>query len=75
MPRPFKSVLLNNNIEPYKALMRSTMVSVCSIWEYTVDAHVLKLHGVFGTVFHVAGNFDRYILVRKIHVALKIPYL
>jgi hypothetical protein len=73
----FKSEHLSINIKLtlFNALIRSVMVYVCPTWEYTADAHLMKLQRLQNRLLRATGNFDRRTAVREMHMALKIPYV
>jgi hypothetical protein len=51
------------------------MTYACPTWEYAADAYLLKLRRLQDRVLCAIGNLDRLILVRKMHVAFRIPYV
>jgi hypothetical protein len=51
------------------------MTYACPTWEYAADAHLLELQRLQNRVLCAIGNLDRFILVREMHVAFKIPYV
>jgi hypothetical protein len=51
------------------------MTHACPTWEYAEDIRLLKLQRLQNTVLHTIGNLDRCILVHKLHMAFKIPYV
>jgi hypothetical protein len=51
------------------------MVYACPTREYVADAHLLKLKTLQNRILRAVGNFDRHTPVRKMHMALKIPYV
>jgi hypothetical protein len=65
----------NIKLTLYKALIRSVMTYACPTWEYTADAHLLKLHRLQNRVLRAIGNLGRSTPVREMHVAFKIPYV
>jgi hypothetical protein len=65
----------NSIFKLYKALIRSVITYACPIWEYVVDANILKSQCLQNRVLHAAGNFDRCTAVCELHMPFKILYV
>jgi hypothetical protein len=44
-------------------------------WEFTANAHLLKLQRLQNKVLRTSGNFPRLTPVRELHKAFNIPYI
>jgi hypothetical protein len=44
-------------------------------WEFSADAHLLKLQRLQNKVLRTIGNFPRRTPVRELHKAFNIPYI
>jgi hypothetical protein len=75
--RTIRSERLRTNIKfmLYKALIRSVMTYARSTWEYSTDAHLLKLQRKQIRAFRAIENRERRTPIRELHVAFKIPYV
>jgi hypothetical protein len=51
------------------------MTYACPAWEFVADNHILKLQHLQNKVRCTIGNFQRGTLVRKLHMAFKLPYV
>jgi hypothetical protein len=51
------------------------MTYTCSIWDYALDAQLLKFQRLQIRVLCATSNLDRCTPVRELHVAFKIPYV
>jgi hypothetical protein len=51
------------------------MTYACPTWEYTAEAHLLKLQRLQNKVLRAVGNLNRCTPVSELHVAFKIPYV
>jgi hypothetical protein len=65
----------NIKLKLYKALIRLVMTYASPIWQYAVDAHLLKLQHLQNRVLCAVGNPDRCTPVCELHVAFRIPYM
>jgi hypothetical protein len=51
------------------------MTYAFSAFEFVVDTYLLKLQRLQNNVLHTFGNFSRFIPVRHLHKASKLPYV
>jgi hypothetical protein len=44
-------------------------------WESVADTHLVKLQRLQNKALRTIGNYPRRTLVRKLHMAFKLPYV
>jgi hypothetical protein len=73
----FKSKQLSASIKLtlHKVLIRPVMTYAYPTWDFSADAHLIKLQCLQNKVLRTIGNFPRHIPVRELHNAFSMPYI
>jgi hypothetical protein len=75
LSQPAELLSANIKLTVHKALIRSVMTYAFPAWEFSADAHLMKLQHLRNRVLRTNGRFRRRIPVRDLHTAFNLPYI